>query len=127
MDLEREIKELRNIAQAYRKRNHLAQAAEVLKTVLQIQERQLDANHPELALTVYQLGEIYSDMGRNDIARRLYHRAVAIWNNSRDLSAQNTMWFAQAMLQLQEATDRQAEADQAEQDEQDKDDDRYVA
>jgi tetratricopeptide (TPR) repeat protein len=107
VDLAREVVELKAIAAMYRKRGRLKLAADVLRTALSIQRNQYGSANPETALTLYQIGEIHTELELYDIAREYYKEAVDTWNEARPNSAENALYFNEAMMQLQSDSDRE--------------------
>ena len=101
---EQEIRQLRTIAALYTKRSKLREAEAVYKSLLTIQEKHNGEFSPELALTCYQLAEVYADLGQYVCARPLYERAVNIWENLVKLQLvkpEETIFFMDALVALQ--------------------------
>jgi hypothetical protein len=110
VDLTREVVELKSIASAYRKRSRLRLAADVLRTAWSIQRNLYGPDDPEIALTIYQIGEIHSDLEEYDLARQFYKQAVDMWMRVRPNSTENALYFNEAMMQLQLQSDRDEQA-----------------
>lgn len=124
IDYEREVGQLKLIATLYKKRSLLREAEHVYKTVISLQEKYLGFCHAEVALSCYQLAEVYSDLSQYSLARPLYARAVEIWQNLAVLNLikpAETVFFMDALTALQIEQDREA----AERD--DEEEDRNVA
>jgi tetratricopeptide (TPR) repeat protein len=103
-DNEQEIRQMRTIAALYTKRSKLREAEAVYKSLLTIQEKHNGEFSPELALTCYQLAEVYADLGQYISARPLYERAVCIWENLGKLKLvkpEETIFFMDALVALQ--------------------------
>jgi tetratricopeptide (TPR) repeat protein len=101
---EQEIRQLRTIAALYTKRSKMREAEAVYKSLLTIQEKHNGEFSPELALTCYQLAEVYADLGQYACARPLYERAVNIWENLVKLQLvkpEETIFFMDALVALQ--------------------------
>jgi tetratricopeptide (TPR) repeat protein len=112
---EQEIRQLRTIAALYTKRSKLREAEAVYKSLLSIQEKHNGEFSPELALTCYQLAEVYADLGQYICARPLYERAVTIWESLGKLKLvkpEETIFFMDAMVALQTNNEIQHEEHQ---------------
>jgi tetratricopeptide (TPR) repeat protein len=104
IDNEQEIRQMRTIAALYTKRSKLREAEAVYKSLLTIQEKHNGEFSPELALTCYQLAEVYADLGQYICARPLYERAVCIWEslgNLKLVKPEETIFFMDALVALQ--------------------------
>jgi tetratricopeptide (TPR) repeat protein len=101
---EQEIRQLQIIAALYTKRSKLREAEAVYKSLLTIQEKHNGEFSPELALTCYQLAEVYAGFGQYACARPLYERAVNIWESLVKLQLvkpEETIFFMDALVALQ--------------------------
>ena len=123
IDYEREVKQLKMIAALYRKRSLLREAEHVYKTVISLQEKYLGFRHAEVALSSYQLAEVYADLGQYALAKPLYTRAVQVWQ---DLAAMNlikpaeTVFFMDALTALELQKNHEAAGEQGEDEEGDR-------
>jgi tetratricopeptide (TPR) repeat protein len=114
IDYEREVKQLKMIAALYKKRSLLREAEHVYKTVISLQEKYLGFCHAEVALTCYQLAEVYSDLGQYALARPLYARAVEVWQDLATLNLiqpTETVFFMDALTALELQKQKEATAD----------------
>lgn len=105
-----EVRQLKLIAALYTKRSKFREAESVYKAVLVIQEKYLGEFSPELALTYYQLAEVYSDLNQYVQARPLYEKAVHIWEKLGALGMikpQETIYFMDSMVALQLASEHE--------------------
>lgn len=104
MDLDREVTELKVIASLYRKRGQLPLALEILKTARRLQTA-LHGPCADVAVTTYQLAEIYSDMDDYRHSRPLYEEAVDMWRDAQGTNDGNAFYYAEVLMQLQNQSD----------------------
>jgi tetratricopeptide (TPR) repeat protein len=101
---EQEIRQMRTIAALYMKRSKFREAETVYKSLVTILEKHSGKFSPELALTCYQLAEVYAELGQYKCARPLYERAVNIWENLGKLNLvkpEETIFIMDALVALQ--------------------------
>jgi tetratricopeptide (TPR) repeat protein len=54
-----------------------------------IQEQELEPDHPDVALSLMNLADLYADCGRSAEAEQRYVRALAIWERAHELFGPN--------------------------------------
>jgi tetratricopeptide (TPR) repeat protein len=104
MNNEQEVRQLKTIAALYVKRSKLREAEGVYKAVLKIQEAQLGQFSPDIALTCYQLAEVYTNLLQYSAARPLFEQAVKIWEILSGLELikpEENIFFMDALVALQ--------------------------
>ena len=73
---------MNNLAQLYRNQGRGAEAELLYKRSLEIYEKGLGPNHPEVATSLNNLALLYSEQGRYAEAEPLYKRALAIYEKA---------------------------------------------
>jgi tetratricopeptide (TPR) repeat protein len=66
----------------YRETGRYAEAQSLLDGVIEMRERTLGPDHPDVATSLMQLADVYACWGRGAEAEPLYLRALAIWEKA---------------------------------------------
>ena len=104
IDYDQEVRQMKTIAALYKKRSKFREAEHIYKTIISLQEKYLGVYSADIALTCYQLAEVYSDLGQYAQARPLFERSVNIWEELGRLQMikpEDTIYFMDALIELQ--------------------------
>lgn len=74
---------LNNLAEVHRTLGRYSSAERMLKEALAVKEELYGAHHPQVAITLNNLGKLLEDCGDPASAEGLYARAVQIWERTR--------------------------------------------
>lgn len=99
---------MKKIAALYRRRRKLDSAAEILRTVTEMERRLFGPNSIAVATSIYELAEIYADLQLYDQARPLYEEAVTIWQTVHSQNPSDQMFYADALIRVQERSEKDA-------------------
>ncbi len=83
---------LNNLANLYREMGRYAEAEPLFRRSLEINEKQLGADHPNVAQSLNNLAALYREMGRYAEAEPLYRRSLEI--KEKKLGATTPTWPA---------------------------------
>ena len=70
---------MNNLARLYGSQGRYAEAEPLYKRSLEIREKKLGKDHPDVATALNNLAELYKSQGRYEEAEPLYQRALAIF------------------------------------------------
>ena len=89
-------------------------AVVVAKKALEVAEKNVGPNHPDVATSLNNLAELYRTQGQYAQAEPLYKRALAINEKALGPNHPDVAWILENMAPLYRATDRQREAEKLE-------------
>jgi tetratricopeptide (TPR) repeat protein len=97
---------VKRLALWYRREGFFAQCERLFRIAICMQERELGSNHIGVAVSLYQLGEIYADLDKYDVADKYYKRATEIYELQQKDVAQ-PLWHLNALLHLHELAQKE--------------------
>src|SRR4029079_18260760 len=92
------------------KRSCAVDAEPLFRRALSLQQRQLDADNPDIGLTMWHLAEALRVLGRCDEAEALARRTIEIWEGS---FGPEHEWTAWGLISLSEVRLAQGDAGEA--------------
>ena len=113
IDYDMEVRQMNTIAALYTKRSKFREAEHIYKTIIAMQEKYLGVYSTEIALSCYQLAEVYSDLGQYTQARPWFERAVEIWEDLgrvQTIKPEQTIYFMDALIALQMRSEAESNA-----------------
>ena len=72
---------VKRLALWYRREGFIAQCERLFRVAICMQEREVGPQHIAVAISLYQLGEVYADLDKYDIAEQYYRRASEIYES----------------------------------------------
>jgi tetratricopeptide (TPR) repeat protein len=99
---------VKRLALWYRREGFYAQCERLFRVAICMQERELGPTHLRLAVSLYQLGEIYADLDKYDVADEYYKRATDIYELQKSKSPE-PLWHLNALLHLHELAQQELE------------------
>lgn len=88
----------------YRRRGKLRLAEGLFRDLLSMQQAAFGMSSKEVAMTMYQLAELYSDQQQYQRAKRFYAKSAEIWQ-ALGLNNESILWYSDALLKLQHMSD----------------------
>jgi tetratricopeptide (TPR) repeat protein len=101
---------IKRLASFYRRKGLLLDAEKLYRVALVMQEGELGPFHIDVAVTLYQLAETYSDMDKYTQAEELYHRAVEIYEHGTSGSSHDMLWHLKGLLKIHELAEQEMAA-----------------
>ncbi|NIQ03685.1 MAG: tetratricopeptide repeat protein [Nitrospinaceae bacterium] len=102
---------LRNLAEVYQQQSKYAEAEPLLKRSLEIEEKNLGADHPNVAGHLTNLGTNYRRQKKFKEAEPLYRRALEIWEKALGTKSSLVLFALKNYRDLLHEMGREAEAE----------------
>jgi tetratricopeptide (TPR) repeat protein len=99
---------VKRLALWYRREGFFAQCERLFRVAICMQEREVGPTHISVAVSYYQLGEIYADLDKYDVADQHYKRATEIYEMQLKDGAE-PLWHLNALLYLHELSEKEME------------------
>lgn len=104
---------VKRLASFYRRKGLLSDAEKLYRVALLMQRRDLGNEHIDVAVTMYQLAETYSDQDKYLQAEGLYRRAVEIFEKCTESHSGGPLWNLRGLLSLHELSEQEMEISQS--------------
>lgn len=101
----RVLAEVLSISRIYSRHGRFDLARKLLRNFILVEEKQLHPDFYSLALSYFNLGEVYSDQGNYLISSDLQRQAAEFWQTSTEDNPAEVLWYSNALVQLEKETD----------------------